>query len=122
MKFARWVFLIAGAYGILALAPLYLLESQIARDYPPAITHPEYYYGFVGVGLAWQIAFLVIASNPGRFRLVMLPAIVEKLTYGIAMTALYSQQRVAPVVMGFAAVDLVLGLLFVLAYLRTPRV
>jgi len=121
MKFAKWVFLIAGIYGILALVPLYFFESQIARDYPPAITHPEYYYGFVGVGLAWQIAFLVIASNPSRFRMMMLPAVVEKMTYGIAMTILYSQHRVAPAVMGFAAVDLVLGIMFVIAYLRTPK-
>jgi len=121
MKFAKWVFLIAGIYGILALAPLYFFESQIARDYPPAITHPEYYYGFAGVGLAWQIAFLVIASNPNRFRLIMLPAVVEKMTYGIAMATLYSQHRVAPAVMGFAVVDLILGLLFVLAFLRTSK-
>jgi hypothetical protein len=77
MKFAKWVFLIAGIYGILAVAPMYFSEHQISRDYPPAITHPEYFYGFAGVTLAWQIAFLVVASNPGRFRLMMLPAVVE---------------------------------------------
>ena len=120
MKFAKWVFLIAGIYGILAVAPMYFSENQIGRDYPPAITHPEYFYGFAGVTLAWQIAFLVIASNPSRFRLMMLPAMVEKLSYGAAILFLYSQQRVAPIAMGFAAVDLVLGVLFVLAFLRTP--
>lgn len=122
MKFAKWVFLIAGIYGILAVAPLYFSESQIARDYPPAITHPEYYYGFVGVTLAWQIAFLVIASNPSRFRMMMLPAVVEKLSYGVAILFLYSQQRVASLIMGSAAIDLVLGILFVLAFLRTSKV
>ena len=121
MKFAKWVFLIAGIYGVLAVAPLYFSEAQIARDFPPAITHPEYYYGFAGVTLAWQIAFLVIASNPSRFRLMMLPAVVEKLSYGIAMLFLYSQQRVISLVMGFAAIDLILGILFVLAFLRTPK-
>jgi hypothetical protein len=106
MKFAKWVFLIAGIYGILAVAPMYFSEDQIARDYPPAITHPEYYYGFTGVTLAWQIAFLVIASNPSRFRLMMLPAVVEKLSYVIAILVLYFQQRVAAIVIGFAAIDL----------------
>ncbi len=38
------------------------------------------------------------------------------------LAALYSQQRVAPVVMGFALVDSVLGILFVIAYLRMPKI
>lgn len=121
MKFAKWVFLIAGIYGVLAVAPIYFSENQIARDYPPAITHPEYFYGFAGVTLAWQIAFLVIASNPSRFRLMMLPAVVEKLSYVIAILFLYSQQRVPALIMGTAAIDLILGILFVLAFLRTPK-
>ena len=121
MKLAKWVFLIAGIYGILVVAPMYFFENQIARDFPPAITHPEYFYGFIGVTLAWQIAFLVIASNPGRFRLMMLPAIFEKLNYVVAIAFLYSQERVAALAMGFAAVDLVLGILFVLAFIRTPK-
>ncbi len=121
MKFAKWVFLIAGIYGILAVAPLYFSENQIARDFPPAITHPEYFYGFAGVTLAWQIAFLVIASNPSRFRLMMLPAVVEKLSYGVAVLFLYSQQRVTALIMGSALIDLILGILFVLAFLRTPK-
>ncbi len=121
MKFAKWIFLIAGIYGILAVAPMYFSENQIARDYPPAITHPEYFYGFAGVTLAWQIAFLVIASNPRRFRLMMLPAVVEKFSYGVAILFLYSQQRVSDLIMGSAVIDLVLGVLFALAFWRTPK-
>ena len=64
MTFARRVFLIAGIYGLIVLLPQYVLEEKNGRDFPPAITHPEYYYGFIGVGVAWQIAFLVIASDP----------------------------------------------------------
>lgn len=121
MKFAKWVFRIAGIYGILAVAPLYFSESRIARDQPPAITHPEYYYGFAGVTLAWQIAFLVIASDPSRFRLLILPAIVEKLSYVIAIAFLYSQERVASLIVGAAALDLLLGILFIVAFFRTPK-
>lgn len=47
VKFARIVFLIAGIYGLLILAPIYLLESKIGRHTPPAIIHPEYFYGFL---------------------------------------------------------------------------
>jgi hypothetical protein len=64
MTFARRLFLIAGSYGLLVLTPQYLLEGRIGRDQPPAITHPEYFYGFVGLGMAWQFAFLVIARDP----------------------------------------------------------
>ena len=53
MKFARRVFLIAGIYGVVVLLPQYFLEQRHAVDRPPAITHAEYYYGFVGVALAF---------------------------------------------------------------------
>jgi hypothetical protein len=120
MRLARWIFLIAGIYGVLVITPFYFLEDQIGRDFPPAITHPDVYYGFVGVTLAWQVAFLVIASDPLRLRPLMLPAILEKASYGIAVLVLFAQERVAPVVVGLAMVDfLVLGGLFVVAYLKT---
>ncbi len=38
-----------------------------------------------------------------------------------AILFLYSQQRVVSLAMGFAAIDLILGILFVLAFLRTPK-
>jgi hypothetical protein len=41
MTFAKRVFLIAGVYGVLVLAPQYFLEARIGRDFPPPITHPE---------------------------------------------------------------------------------
>jgi hypothetical protein len=118
MRLARWIFLIAGIYGVLVIAPLYFAEEQIGRDYPPAITHPEVYYTFVGVTLAWQIAFLVIASNPLRLRPIMLPAILEKAS-AIAVLILFAQGRVPLLNAGFAVIDLVLGVLFLVAYLQT---
>jgi len=78
MRFARSVFLLAGVCGIIIMAPMYFLEERLGQDNPPAITHPEIYYGFVGVTLAWQLMFLVIAYDPIRFRLGMLPAIFER--------------------------------------------
>jgi hypothetical protein len=88
MKFARWVFRIAGIYGVLAIAPMYLLESRFPAEAPPAITHPEFFYGFIGVTLAWQLAFLVIALDPVRDRLLMLPAMFEKFSFVAAATVL----------------------------------
>jgi hypothetical protein len=77
MQFARRAFLAAGVYGIIVLAPQYFLEQRVGQDYPPSITHPEYFYGFIGVGLAWQILFLLIAADPVRLRIAMLPSILE---------------------------------------------
>jgi hypothetical protein len=86
---------------------------------PPPITHPEYFYGFVGVTLAWQLVFLLIAANPAGLRRVMLPSIAEKAAFGLAAVALFVEQRTSVLILGFGCVDLVLGVLFVAAYRLT---
>jgi hypothetical protein len=119
MTFARRVFLIAGIYGLLVLLPQYFLEEKTGRDFPPAITHPEYYYGFVGVAIAWQIAFLLMARDPARYRLMMIPAIVEKASFGIAAVVLYLLGRLNAQMLAAGLIDLLLGALFVVAFVRT---
>ena len=122
MRFAQWVFRIAGLYGLLVLVPLYAMEARIGQDHPPAITHPEYYYGFVGVGVAWQIAFLVIALDPVRYRLMMLPAIVEKATFAAAVGLLWWSREVPPPIGLGAAIDCLLMVLFIASWITTrPR-
>ena len=101
---------------MIVLLPLYFLEAQTGRDYPPPITHPEYYYGFIGVGVAWQLAFLVISRDPVRFRPLMIPSIVEKASFGIAVAVLYMQHRVSSFMFGAAMADSLLGVLFVFAF------
>ncbi len=119
MKFAKVVFWAAGIWGFLVLTPLYFMFDLIGRKDPPAITHPGFYYGFVGVALAWQIAFLVIARDPVRFRPMMLPSVVEKFSYGVAVVVLVMQGRMHGSDLMFAGTDLLLGVLFVAAYLMT---
>jgi len=121
MKFARLVFLIAGIYGLIVLLPLYFMEQQTGRDYPPPITHPEYYYGFIGIAVAWQLVFLVMSRDTVRYRPLMLPAIVEKVSFGIPVAILYLQQRVSGFILGAAMMDSFLGVLFLIAFLRTGR-
>ncbi len=120
MKFAKIVFWCAGIWGVLALTPLYFLFDRLGRDYPPAITHPDFYYGFVGVALAWQVAFLVIGSDPSRFRLIMIPAILEKVSYSAALFILYSQGRLSASQLAFSGVDFLFAILFVIAFIKTP--
>lgn len=121
MKLARWIFTIAGVYGILVIAPLYFAAGQIAQNDPPAITHPEFFYGFVGITLAWQVVFLAIARSPVRYRPLMLISVLEKLAFGVPAIVLFTQQRVKTMSLTFGCLDLLLGALFVLAFLSTPR-
>ncbi len=75
MRFATIVFWVAGIWGLLVLTPLYFMFDLIGRNDPPPITHPGFFYGFVGVGLAWQVAFIIIATDPVRFRPLMIPSL-----------------------------------------------
>jgi hypothetical protein len=119
MKFARAVFWIAALWGFLILTPLYFLFDTIGRQTPPPLTHPGFYYGFIGVGLSWQVAFLMIGNDPMRYRPMMVPAMLEKFIYGFSLTMLYWQGRIGPKEMA-GVLDLVFGVLFVMAFLKTP--
>lgn len=119
MRFAKWVFLIAGIWGVLILAPMYFLEDWISVNHPPAISHPEYFYGFVGVALAWQVVFFVIASDVKHYRLLMLPSVLEKLSFGVPAVILFVTGRIPFAVGGWGLPDLVLALAFTAAFVST---
>ena len=121
MKFAKIVFWVAAIWGFLIITPLYFMFHLIGEKDPPPITHPAFFYGFVGVAFVWQIAFAFIARDPIRFRPMMIPAIFEKLVYSIPVIVLVLQKRMNPSDLIFSATDLTLGALFFAAYLRTPR-
>ena len=119
MRFAKVVFLVAGIYGLIVLVPCYFLEEKTGRDFPPPITHPEYYYGFIGLAVVFQIVFLILSRDPARYRPMMIPAILEKVSFAIPVLILYLQQRVAALTLGLGMVDSTLGVLFLIAYLKT---
>ncbi len=119
MIFAKRVFRVAGVYGLVGLAPQYFLEARIGLDYPPPITHPENFYGFIGVALAWQVLFLILSTDPARYRPMMPVAVLEKLTFGFAAVVLFVQARIPSVVLAFGLVDLVFAVLFAMAFVRT---
>jgi len=119
IKFAKIIFWIAAVWGFVILTPLYFIFDSIGRQDPPPITHPAFYYGFVAVALAWQVGFVVIARDPVRFRLMMIPAVLEKFGYGISLIVLYLQHRLHGVDVAFGGIDLLLGALFLVAFART---
>lgn len=121
MNFARWVFLIAGIYGVAVVLPQFFMEAKIGRDLPPPITHPEYFYGFAGVALAWQVAFLIISRDPARYRPIMLAGVLEKASFGFAAIALYLEERLSGQMLAAGLVDLVWCALFVAAWWKVRK-
>ncbi|MCJ9428970.1 hypothetical protein [Kordiimonas marina] len=118
MKFARWVFTIAGIYGILVLTPMYFTESMAVHLRGPD-NYPEYYYGFAGVALAFQVLFLLIGRDPVRLRAAMIPSMLEKLSFVGAVWPLYFAGRTPGITASLASVDLLLTGLFAIAYVKT---
>ena len=113
MKLARWVFLIAGIYGILVLVPMYF---RTAPD-----EHPEFFFGFVGIALAWQFVFLLISRDPSRYRRLMPIGVLEKLAFGIPAIVLFRQGRIEADMLAGGILDLVLAALFLVALRNTPK-
>jgi hypothetical protein len=118
--FARIVFIAAGVWGIAVLTPIYFLVDVTGRQYARPEEYPHFFYGFLSVAMAWQIAFFMIGSNPARFRLLMIPAIVEKLGWVAGLAVLHAQGRVSPADAQALWPDLLIGLLFIAAFAKTP--
>ena len=93
--------------------------DAIGRQDSPPISHPGFYYGFIGVALAWQVAFIVISREPVRLRPMMIPAVIEKFIYAVTFLALYLQSRIHPLDLAFGIIDLLFGILFLTAFFKT---
>jgi hypothetical protein len=119
LKFAKIIFWIAGIWGLVVITPLYFMFNLIGQKDPPPITHPGFFYGFVGCAFAWQVAFCFIARDPVRYHPLMIPSVIEKATYAIAIVVLVLQSRTRPSDLLFAGTDSLLGILFVIAYFKT---
>ena len=122
MTFAKRVFTIAGIWGLVVVAPLFFLQHLVERQSPPPITHPEFYYGFVAVTTAWQIAFLIIGSDPVRLRPLMPAAVLEKVGWVGTVAVLFVLGRVPPSALIFGGIDSLLGVLFVMAFVKTAAI
>src|SRR5215467_11870129 len=119
VRFATTAYLAPGTLGLVEIIPLYFAEALINQRQPPAITHAEFYYGFLGVTLAWQVDFLVIAIDPVRFRPLMPVSWIEKGLYPIAVAVLVSAGRTSTRMVPAAALDVVWLALFMTAWVRT---
>lgn len=119
MNFAALTFRIAGIWGLLVLLPMYFLFDAIGRANPPAMNHPQFYYGFLGVTLVWQVLFLVMSRDPIRYRPLFPVAMAEKLIFIVTMLALWMSRQVRLIDTSVALPDCILTLLFVTAWVQT---
>jgi hypothetical protein len=119
MIFAKRVFQAAGVYGIAVLSlayAAYLLGLEGGAVYTD---RPEFVHGFFLITLAWQIAFLLIATDPVRYRLLMLAAVLEKFPFTLTVMLLYASGQVGETMLAAGLIDGVLGVLFVVSYALT---
>ncbi len=119
MTLAKIVFIIGGIWGIVVLTPLFFLLDITGRQYLPPTSYPHFFYGFFAIAMAWQIAFLLIGTNPMRFRPLMIPCIIEKFAFVATVIVLYSQGHIPSADATVAVPDAILGVLFVVAFLKT---
>ncbi|NOT41267.1 MAG: hypothetical protein HOP13_12315 [Alphaproteobacteria bacterium] len=117
--FAKRVFQIAGFWGLFVLSLAYgayllgLEGATIDTD------RPEFVHGFFLIALAWQVAFLFIATDPVRYRPLMLAAMLEKFPFTLAVLVLYANGQVPVTMLVLGLIDGVLGVLFSIAYIWT---
>jgi hypothetical protein len=119
MMFAKRVFQVAGLYGLVVVALGYATFLWGADDWAVTTNHPEFVHGFFVATFAWQIAFLLIATDPVRYRLLMLAAMIEKFPYTAAVLALYASGEIDLLILAFGLIDGVFGLLFGVSYALT---
>lgn len=119
MKFAKWVFLVGGVWGVLVIAPLFFAEQFMADSTGKPFNHPDTYYGFVAAVLCWQFSYLLISRDPVRYRPFMLLGALGKVLYAGGCWLLFAQGRIPITVPAIASPDLLLATLFVVSWFRT---
>jgi hypothetical protein len=111
VKFARVLYGITAIYGVLSLMPLYFMAgiSDAMRPRPLPILN------FTTDASAWRCcdeSCLISRSDSARN--------FEKFAYSVPVVILFLLGRVAPTILLSSLVDPILGVLFIVAYFRTP--
>lgn len=120
IKPIKGIFLISGIYGLAVMFPMLFSEQTFGTDNPPAITHAEFFYGFIGLALVFQLLFLQIAKDPVRYKPIMIAAILEKAAFGSTVIVLKFVGTVPSSVFFFGMIDVCLFCLFLYAWIKTP--
>lgn len=122
MKTARIIFAVAAVFGIAMLVPGLFIETGEGLAFPQ-LPNPEFYYGFYGSALVWQFIFLAIASDPVRYRPLMVIAVLEKAAWLGTCLWLWQVGRLGAQSGPFigAMIDGTLMIAFLAAWWMTPK-
>ena len=114
-RHARWLFRGAAIYGAILLLPIYFLEGRVGA--PAArLPAPEYFYGFVGAALSFQILYWIIGGTPRHYHPLMLLGVVAKLSFWVPTAILWSMGRTTTSTFALVCGDLVLAVAFFAAW------
>lgn len=114
ITFARRVYIGAALYGFIGASTLYFADAPDP--------HRLLYFAFAGIALVFQGVFLVIARDPKKYAAFIPLTIFEKLSFAVPALAFWSQGQ-APNDMALGgAVDLLLGVLFTITWLKMRKV
>jgi hypothetical protein len=120
MRVARWVFLTAGIVGLLmAVALLYAVSVDGHGVLPDVPSAGLFFYGFVIQHVCWQVLYIVLARDPARYRLMMIPAFFAEASTPLYPAWLYLYGFTFWVAL--VVIDLVLAALFGVAFWLTRR-
>ena len=119
--FAKRVFQIAGIWGLVIIPLGYAAYFFGGEESAVYTNHPEYVHGFFLVTLPWQVAFLIIATDPVRYRLLMLAAMLEKFPFTLATILLYAAGSIPVSALVIGLIDGALGVAFAVAYVVTNQ-
>ena len=108
MRFARWSFGIAAAYGLVATFALFFRE--------PLTPASLWLFGFAGAAAATQLLYVALAIAPERYWRLIPIGIASKLSFGIPVVLL--RGTIPDSLFGGGLVDLALAVLFAVNYLR----
>ncbi|TPG15489.1 hypothetical protein [Sphingomonas oligophenolica] len=113
MRMATWSFALAGVYGLAATLSLYFRA--------PLTIETQWLYAFAGAAAVTQLAYLLIATDPVRYRLVIPIGIASKLSFAVPMTILYAHGAITMGSFAFAQIDYALAALFAVNFVRLPN-
>lgn len=112
MRAIRIGFAVAAAYGLIATLSLYAGPALGADTLMR--------YAFAGAAAATQLAYLLIARDPIRYRMLIPVGIASKISFAVP-AALVATRTGADGLLAAAALDLLLATFFAIAFVTIGR-
>jgi hypothetical protein len=115
MRLSRWVFAIAGTFGVILILPFaYTTVVSGELSLPDGSGAGLFLIGSFLQHIVWQIVYFIIATDPHRFRPMMVPAIFSMGISGFSSIWIYAYGIRMGVPVG--VVSVLMALTFIVAY------